>query len=113
MGQTRWKAVRKQDANGRNMESGRQQHTSILNWFTTTFKNQHATDDENGKQHSHISLEAVWAVKWWHNCVFAFLHSITEVNCFLTESYFTGWKCESMMDFRKTLAYQLIENGSL
>ena len=46
------------------------------------FMFQHAVDDHNGKQHSPISLEVVWATKRWVNRVFAFLLSITEVNCF-------------------------------
>ena len=54
-------------------------------------------DDHNGKQHSTISLEAVWAMKQWPNHVFAFVLSTTEVNCFLVESYLTGQKCDSMM----------------
>ena len=46
------------------------------------FMFQHAVDDHNGKRHSPISLEVVWATKRWANMVFAFLLSITEVNCF-------------------------------
>ena len=42
-----------------------------------------------------------------------FLLSITEVNCFLAESFFTSRKTERMMDFRKDLAHQLIENKYL
>ena len=45
--------------------------------------------------------------------MFAFLLLITEVNCFLGESYFTSRKTESMMDFMKDLAHQLIENKYL
>ena len=60
----------------------------------------HAVDDHNGKRHSPISLEVV----------FAFLMSITEVNCYLAESYFTSRKSNSMLDFRKSLSHQLIEN---
>ena len=60
-----------------------------------------------------VDIEVVWLTKQWPNCVFAFLLSITEVNCFLAESYFTSRKTESMMDFRKDLAHQLIENKYL
>ena len=70
----------------------------------------HAVDDHNGKRHSPISLEVVWATKRWPNRVFAFLMSITEVNCYLVESYFTSRKSNSMLDFRKSLSHQLIEN---
>ena len=74
------------------------------------FLYRHAVDDHNGKQHSPISLEGVWATKRWPNRVFAFLMSITEVNCYLAESYFTSRKSNSMLDFRKSLLHQLIEN---
>ena len=52
------------------------------------FLYRHAVDDHNAKRHSPISLEVVWATKWWPNRVFAFLLAIMEVNCFLAESYF-------------------------
>ena len=77
------------------------------------FQNWHSVDDHNAKRHSPISIEVVWTTKRWSNRVFAFLLSITEVNCFLAESYFTSRKTESMMDFRKDLAHQLIENKYL
>ena len=46
----------------------------------------------------------------WPNRVFAFLLSITEVNCYLAKSYFTSRKSDSMFDFQKSLLHQLIEN---
>ena len=70
-------------------------------------------DNHNGKCHSPISLEVVWAMKWWPNRVFAFLLSITEVNCFLAEYYFTNHTSDSMMSFRKSIAFELIENKYL
>ena len=70
-------------------------------------------DDHNGKQHSPISLEVVWATKRWANRVFAFVLSITEVNCFLAESHLTDRKSGSMLEFWKQLAYKLIENDYL
>ena len=74
------------------------------------FLYRHAVDDHNGKWHSPISLEVVWATKRWPNRVFAFLMSITVVNCYLAESYFMSRKSKSMLDFRKSLSHQLIEN---
>ena len=71
----------------------------------------HAVDDHNAKWHSLISIEVVWATKQWPNRVFSFLLLITEVNCFLAESYFTGRKSDSMLDFRKRLSFKLIENA--
>ena len=63
------------------------------------FKHRHAVDDHNARRHSPISIEVIWATKRWPNRVFAFLLSITEVNCFLAESYFTTRKSDSMMEF--------------
>ena len=36
-----------------------------------------------------------------------------EVNCFLAESYYTSRKTDSMLNFQKSLDYQLIENTYL
>ena len=69
----------------------------------------HAVDDHNGKRHSPLSLEVVWATKKWPNRVFTFL-SITEVNCFLVESHFMSQKSGRILDFQKLLAFDLIEN---
>ena len=71
----------------------------------------HAVDDHNAKWHSPISIELVWATKQWPNRVFCFLLLITEVNCFLAESYFTGQNSDSMLDFQKHLLFELIENA--
>ena len=54
------------------------------------FQYHHAVDDHNEKYHSPISIEVLWAAKQWSNRVFCFLLSITDLNCFLAESYFTG-----------------------
>ena len=75
------------------------------------FQYHHAVDDHNPKWHSPISIEVVWATKRWPNRVFCFLLSITEVNCFLAESYFTGEKSDSLLDFQKRLSFELIENA--
>ena len=48
------------------------------------FQNCHSVNDHNAKRHSPISIEVVWATKWWPNHVFAFLFVITEVNQNLT-----------------------------
>ena len=71
----------------------------------------HAVHNHNAKQHSPISIEVVWATKWWPNRVFCFLLSITEINCYLAESYLTGQKSDSMLDFQMHLSFKLIENA--
>ena len=70
----------------------------------------HAVDDHNAKWNSPISIEVVWTTKWWPNRVFSFLLSIRG-KLFLAESYFTGRKSDSMLDFRKYLSFEWIENA--
>ena len=74
------------------------------------FKYRHYVDDHNGKRHSPISMEVVWATKHWPIRVFAFLLSISEVNCSLAETQFTSRHTDSLLSYRKKLAYELIEN---
>jgi hypothetical protein len=74
------------------------------------FRYRHIVDDGNGKRHSPISLEVVWATKWWPRRVFAFILAITEVNVMLASVLFGGYRKTSMLDFRKRLSYELIYN---
>ena len=74
------------------------------------FRYRHSVDDHNAKRHSPISWEVVSATKQWQYRVFAFLLSITEANCWLAECCFTKQKTGSMLDFRKKMAFELIEN---
>ena len=89
------------------------QDVQICRGGTQSLPNCHSVDDHNAKRHSPISIEVVWASKQWPNCVFAFLFVITEVNRFLSESCFTSWKHDSMMDYRKELTNLFIENQYL
>ena len=72
------------------------QYLEVIN---NQFLYRHAVDDHNAKRHSPISLEVVWATKWWPNQVFAFLLATMEVNCFLVDSYSTSRKSDSMLNF--------------
>ena len=56
-------------------------------------------------------MEVVWATKHWPNRVFAFLLSISKVNCWLAETQFMSQHTDSMLSYRKKLAYELIENA--
>ena len=75
------------------------------------FLYQHSVDDHNNKQHSPISLEIVWGMKYWPNHVFAFLFTVTEVNVNLAAQYFGGIKQIGQIKFRKLLAKTLIFNS--
>ena len=74
------------------------------------FLYRHSVDDHNNKQHTPISLEVVWAMKYWPNHVFAFLLSITEVNVNLAAMHFNGQQQMGQIEFRKLLAKTLIFN---
>ena len=70
----------------------------------------HSVDDHNNKRHSLISLEVIWATKFWPNCVFAFLLGVTEVNVTRAAMYFCGQEPTGQIEFRKLLAKTLIYN---
>ena len=75
------------------------------------FLYRHSVDEYNNKQHSPISLEVVWGMKYWPNCVFSFLLAVTEVNVNLAAQYFGGMKQVGQIEFRKLLAKTLIFNS--
>ena len=70
----------------------------------------HSVDDHNNKRHSPISIEEIWATKWWPNRVFAFLLAVTEVNVSLGMVEFCDNAPTSQIEFRKKLADVLINN---
>ena len=70
----------------------------------------HSVDDHNNKRHSPISIEEIWATKWWPNRVFAFLLEVTEVNVSLGMVEFCDNAPTSQIEFRKKLADVLINN---
>ena len=57
-----------------------------------------------------MSLEVVWATKYWPNQVFSFLLSVTEVNINLAATYFCGQEQMGQINFHKKLAKTLIFN---
>ena len=68
-------------------------------------------DDHNNKQHSLISLEVVWATKYWPNHVFAFLLGVMEVIINLAVTYFGGQPQMRQIEFWKKLVKILIFNS--
>ena len=74
------------------------------------FLYRHSADDHNNKRHAPISLEVVWATKYWPNRVFSFLLSVTEVNINLAATYFGGQEPTGQINFCKELAKTLIFN---
>jgi Transposase IS4 len=75
------------------------------------YRYRHAVDDHNAKRHAPISFEKRWGTKYWKDRVFAFLLSITEVNCMLADVYFNSSNVTAMLDFRKSFAKAMINNS--
>ena len=71
----------------------------------------HSVDNHNVQRHAPISLEYIWATKWWPHCVFSFFLAVTEVNVSLAESYFiTNDAPKRQLEFQMLLAKALINN---
>jgi len=86
-------------------------HFSYPEVMSNYFRFRHSVDDHNGRRHAPISLEYVWATKWWPNRVFSFLLAVTEVNVNLAKSYFiTKDAPKPQLEFRRLLAKALINN---
>ena len=81
--------------------------------FDNYYKTRGAVDNHNAKRHAPISLETTWATKTWMHRVFAFLVAVTEVNCFQVANYFYNKNIDSMLEFRKALSKELINNKYL
>ena len=78
------------------------------------FKFRHSVDDHNGKRHSPICLEYVWATKRWAHRPFSFLFAISEVNTNLAKAHFFDKTTPTpQLEFRKLLAKELINNKYL
>ena len=82
--------------------------TTLRLWGTISYTN--TVNDHNNKRYSPISLEVVWATKYWPNCVFSFLLGVTEVNVNLATAYFCGQNQKGQIEFQKLLVKMLIFN---
>ena len=87
--------------------------------YTECFKNhylyRHAVDDHNNLRHKIQSIEGCWQTTRWVIRVFSFLIALSETNAFLAIRYFVWHKPFrrapiTLLEFRKRLAVQLIEN---
>ena len=98
-------------------------HFRLNDVFANHFKYRHAVDDHNHLRHQIPSIEDTWATHFWPNRQFAFLLAISEVNAYKAFEYFV-WKNKNfdkfskntifkLHTFRKTLAFELINNNHL
>jgi hypothetical protein len=86
--------------------------------YTEVFANHYdyrgAVDDHNNKRHDvgglGVSLEDTWRTSRWEIRVFTFVcMAIVEVNAYLGRSFF-GEETETMLEFRRKLAYECVYN---
>ena len=98
---------------GMNLRNGKEQKRKKFQYPEVVgnhFMYCHSVDDHNNKRHSPMSLEVIWATKFWPNHVFAFLLGVTKVNVNLAATYFCGQEPTGQIEFRKLLAKTSIYN---
>ena len=99
----------------RNDSSGNQKSFNYTECFANHFKYRHNIDDHNNLRHATPSIESTWLTQRWAIRVFSFLLAISEVNTFLSFRFFV-WSQNpsipklSLLEFRRKLAVQLIDN---
>ena len=62
--------------------------------------------DVNKRRHVPISLEDVWATKWWPHCQFTLICSMAEVNAYNSIARARDSLADHKVVFRKKLAKQ-------
>jgi Transposase IS4 len=83
-------------------------------FFANHYYDRGAMDDHNNKRHDvgglGVSLEDTWRTSRWEIRVFTFVcMAIVEVNAYLGRSFFAE-KTETMLEFRRKLAYECVYN---
>ena len=78
--------------------------------FNNHFKYRHVVDDNNNNRMQPISIEQTWATKQWSHRPYAFLIGVTTVNAQRGYENLGGHEQQPTLNFRRTLASQLIEN---
>ena len=74
------------------------------------FKGRHSVDDNNKQRMQPIALEKTWRTKDWENRPFAFLLGLSAANCQYAWHWFGGHEEETVLQFRKQMAHDLIFN---
>jgi hypothetical protein len=78
--------------------------------FSRHNRGKHWVDDVNQRRHQPISLESVWATKWWPNRQFTFILSVAEVNAGMARARARKEPAQPMLEFRRQLAMRMLEN---
>jgi len=77
------------------------------------YQHRDSVDNHNAFRMFPVALEETWKTTRWANRVFQFLLAVTEVNIKLTLEQIYGREETTMLNFRKTFAYALINNDYL
>ena len=76
------------------------------------FRYRHPLDYHNNIIHAPISIERIWATKFWSDRNFAWYLAVTEVNTALADGHFRkGGKLIPTLQFRRKLAHEMMENN--
>ena len=71
----------------------------------------HWVDDVNSRRHDPIAINDVWRTKWWPTWQLTMFVGVAEVNANNTRARARGVPAEPQLDFRKSLAWKMIENN--
>lgn len=101
----------------RNLRNGTRARFKYTECFANHYKYRHAVDDHNNLRHKVPSIEGSWHTHRWPTRVFSYIVAISEVNTFLALRFFSWTKTKtssskspSLVQFRRKLALQLINN---
>ena len=81
--------------------------------FGNHYKYRGSVDEHNSKRHdgntgAGMSLEASWTTTRWENRVFSYVLGTSEVNAYLSRSYFASSDHETQFQFRQNLSRELL-----
>lgn len=94
----------------RQLSDGTKVSFNLIETHEMHYNNRHQVDDFNNRRHNPISFEETWATKRWEIRVFAHLVACTEQNSKLAYEYFGQREKMTVLDFRRMLAKEMIEN---
>ena len=84
---------------------------TYLQPFGLHFRYRYQVDDHNNWRHAPISLEMIWATKFWIYHNFSWYIAVSEVNTALESGHFQNDEVvKPSLDFRRDLEIEFLEN---
>ena len=93
--------------------SGMKETKQFTYWqpFGIHFRYRHQVDNHNNQIHAPISLERIWATRFWPDRNFSWYLAVLEVNTALASGHFQNYGAvQPSLDFRRGLAIDCLEN---